>query len=289
MIQGDADDSYSDEDSQYEANRAMGFLTLVREARARRSAIPVPKRKESEALAHDALAAPTEQAEYDLLLHAVAVDPCNADALLHLKDHFELTLEEDLEATQGIAELAERRLGKKGFKACEGHFWSYLETRPYMQARAECADLLLESGQVDAALDAYAALLALNPADDQGNRFLLLATCLKHGRLDQAAALLESRPEDVAQNALFAWCRTLERLLAGDGAGAETALASARKVNGFCEAYILGHRQCPKDPQAFFQPGSRDEAAYYALTLREAWDPHTDAIKWLFAQPRPSR
>ena len=58
-------------------------------------------------------------------------------------------------------------LGPRGFKRCAGHFWGFLETRPYMRARAGLAGTLLKLGDVDGALSHYRDMLKLNPNDNQ--------------------------------------------------------------------------------------------------------------------------
>jgi hypothetical protein len=68
-------------------------------------------------------------------------------------------------------------LGPRGFKEYAGHFWGFLETRPYMRARAGLAGTLLKLGDVDGALAHYRDMLKLNPNDDQGIRYVL-AGCL---------------------------------------------------------------------------------------------------------------
>lgn len=141
----------------------------------------------------------------------------------------------------------------------------------------------------DLATAEWAALIALNPVDEQGIRYVLLPSYLRIGQAEQAASLLAQYADEVNANALLAWCRVLERLLQKDEPGAAAALAAARLANGFSEAFLLGHRQPPKDIPESYEPGTREEAGFFADILSEAWDPHTDALKWLFAQPKPRR
>ncbi len=265
---------------------ARAYLALVHRGLQQKRATPVVKRKESEAHYVDALEAATDEHAYELLVQAVDTDPGNAAALRELKDYFDLTLEEDLLATRGIVAIAEKRLGKKGFTDNAGHFWSFLETRPYMQARADLANLLYEADMTDEAIAEWEALLALNPNDDQGARHFLIATCLEYGHLDKARALFDRFPNEAGEGALFVWCGVLERLLLQDDAGAAAALAVARTVNGFAEAYLLGHRQLPKELPDAYTPGSREEASFYAPILCQTWSAHPAAVKWLEAQPK---
>jgi tetratricopeptide (TPR) repeat protein len=268
---------------------AKAFLALVQVGMTQKRATPVALRKRAEALHSDALDAPTDEEEYGLLVEAIRADPGSAAVLLELREYFDLTLEEDLEAMRGIVALAERRLGKKVFAENAGHFWNTLETRPYMCASGELAELLLESGRKDEAAAEWEALLALNTNDNQGFRYLLLPFYLERAQLDQADALFSAYPEEDKLVVTFAWCRVLEGLLRQDKARAVQALAVARGQNGFAEAYILGHRRLPKDFPEHYAPGTREEAESYAPELRSAWAAHPEALKWLGSQPKPRK
>ena len=289
MIMQETDHEEPTADQSQDAARAQAFLALVNRGLAQKRATPVAMRKRAEALHSDALDAATDEDEYGLLVDAVGADPGNAAVLLDLKEYFDFTLEEDLQVVRGIVEIAERRLGKKGLKEYAGHFWGFLETRPYMRARGALASLLVEAGRLDEAAAEWEALLALNPNDNQGFRYFLLPLSLERGRLDKAAELFRAYPGEDGLSVLFAWCRVLGGLLRKDEARASLALAAARKQNGFAEAYILGHRQIPKDLPERYAPGSREEAASYAPELFSAWSAHPEALKWLASQPKPRK
>lgn len=265
------------------------FLSLILDGLTQKRTTPVLKRKRAEALYFDALEAPTDEDEYRMLVEAAYLDPGNADVLLELKEFFDLSLEEDLKATSGIVAIAERRLGKKGFKNYAGLFWGVLETRPYMRARGELANLLVEAGRLDEAAAEWEALLALNPNDNQGFRYFLLPFALERARLDKADALFNAYPNEDKQSIIFCWCRVLECVLRKDEARASQALAIARARNGFAEAYILGHRQIAKETPERYAPGSREEADSYALELQSAWNAHPEALKWLARQPKAKK
>src|SRR3546814_19715015 len=65
---------------------------------------------------------------------------------------------------QGV-EAGERALGDE-FEGLSGHFWGFLQTRPYMRARAGLAITLWRLGDQQAAIDHYRAMLILNPNDN---------------------------------------------------------------------------------------------------------------------------
>ncbi len=70
---------------------------------------------------------------------------------------------------------------------------------------------LLQLGDVDAALEHFRAMLKLNPNDNQGIRYLLLAGLLRRNDLPGAKALLAAYGEEWSANwlytrALIAFC-----------------------------------------------------------------------------------
>ena len=105
-----------------------------------------------------------------LALKALALSPLCADAYVLLAEESAQSAEEALEYYRRGVEAGERALGPKGFKEYEGHFWGFLETRPYMRARAGLAATLNLLGDIRAAIAHYQDMLRLNPNDNQGIR-----------------------------------------------------------------------------------------------------------------------
>jgi len=103
-------------------------------------------------------------------------------------------------------EAGELALGPEGFQRYAGHFWGFLETRPYMRARAGLAGALLKLGDVDGALSHYRDMLKLNPSDNQGIRYVL-AGCLL--RQDNYGALRELLAAHEDGSAFWLYTRAL--------------------------------------------------------------------------------
>lgn len=261
-------------------------MTLIECGLKQKRAPAAAKRQASEDLYFEALEAENDEKEFLLLLDAAKIDPGNAAALLQFKSFFNLTLEEDILATRAIVAIAGKRLGKKVFKECAGHFWGFIETRPYMRARGDLASLLQEAGMVDEAIAEWEAILTLNPNDNQGFRYILLPLYMRRTQLDKADGLFNLFPEEDQWCVVFAWGRVLERLMRNDEPGAKKALAIAREQNGFAEAYIQGHRKLPKTLPDTYSQGSREEADCFAKELCDAWEPHQEQLRWLKAQPK---
>lgn len=191
--------------------------------------------------------------------------------------------EERVEMLRKVVDIGERNLGPKAFEEGKGCFWGLLETRPYMRARAQLALVLRDAGRWDEAIAEWEAMLELNPNDNQGMRYDLLAGRLRLGRLDAARGLL-ARYDECRYSTTFAWGKVLERFLSGDHEGATQALAVARKQNQHTEPFVTGQRKLPKSMPGGYSPGSEDEAICFAQGLRAAWECHPDSLRWLSEQ-----
>lgn len=239
---------------------------------------------ESQECYYDAMEARTEIEAYRLLSRALELDPGNTDAwLLMLSYQPPKSADEEIGTLRKIVAGAEERLGKNAFKDYAGHFWGFHETRPYMRARAALADALHRAGRIESSAIEVEAMLELNPGDNQGLRYRLLAFYLALGRMDDTRAIFSRYLDEFDFNTVFAWAKVLERFLSGELEEALQALAVAQKQNAFSKAYVLGHRKLPKNPPDSYAPGSKEEAACFAADLQAAWNAHPAAKKWLAA------
>jgi tetratricopeptide (TPR) repeat protein len=191
--------------------------------------------------------------------------------------------EAEIQALRNIVAAAAKSLGPKVFKQYAGHFWGFIETRPYMRARHRLAGTLRAAGRLEEAITECEAILALNPNDNQGVRYELLPDYLGLNRLEPARALLKKYNE-ARFSTVFGWCLVLERLLSDDPAAAQRALAVARKQNPHMQVYIKGHRDLPRQMPDSYAMGSKEEAICFAEVLRSAWARHPQALQWLAEQ-----
>jgi tetratricopeptide (TPR) repeat protein len=239
---------------------------------------------ESQECYYDAMEAQSEIEAYRLLSRALELDPGNTDAwLLMLSYYPPKSTDEEIGTLRKIVAGAEERLGKPAFTEFAGHFWGFHETRPYMRARAALADALHRAGRIESASAEVEAMLELNPGDNQGLRYRLLACHLALGKLGDARKLFDRYPDEFDYNTVFAWAKVLERFLAGNPEEAAHAVAAAQKQNPASQAYVLGHRKTPKNPPDSYSPGSKEEAMCFAADLHTAWNAHPAAKKWLAA------
>ncbi len=239
-------------------------------------------------LFYDAMDAATPKEKLELLQKVLTLDPGHTDTLLVMLRHRPLGRDDEIEVLHKIVQLAAKRLGPNAFEKYAEAFWGFHETRPYMRARSQLAGSLQEAGRIDETIVELEAMLELNPGDNQGVRYELLADYLVVSHLDGAARLL-AEYEECPWNTVFAWGGVLERWLASDIPGAQQALAVARKQNGHSEAYIKGHRRPPKHSPTSYSPGSKEEAQCFAAQLRMMWQAHPKALAWLGTQANKRR
>lgn len=210
---------------------------------------------------------------------ALEVSPDCADAYVLLAEHAESADDALALYAQGVA-AAERALGEKGFKEYAGHFWGFLETRPYMRAREGLASSLWQAGRREEAAKHYQEMLRLNPNDNQGVRYSL-ATLLLDLECDEDLRRLVSEYENDS-SAEWAYTKALLAFReAGESSQAGTLLKEATKVNEHVPAYLLGHKQLPQSLPPYITMGGEDEAMGYAVGNRRAWLNTPGAVSWL--------
>ncbi len=137
-------------------------------------------------------------------------------------------------------DAGEFALGPEGFEEYEGHFCGFLETRPYMRARHSLALALLELGEDEAAVEHIRAMLKLNPDDNQGIRYLLLGSLLRH---DDTAAVKELLAAyDDEWSAYWLYTRALVAFREGHAAEKQTArlVQDAWSANQHVPAILAG-------------------------------------------------
>jgi tetratricopeptide (TPR) repeat protein len=236
-----------------------------------------PKERAQE-LAYEAMDAGSRDEALRLTREALELDPDNVDALLTQLQHSGKDEEEQVTELRAIVAAGERSLGAEFIAEAKGRFWGMVETRPYMRARAELAELLRFLDRHDEAIAEYETILELNPNDNQGVRDQLLGLYLRTGRLDAARRLVEQFEDDVAAGML--WGAVLLHFLAGDRGKAIAAFRKARKRNRHFVPMVTGKRSLPQIGDAY-RLGSEEEAAYAITCLGPAAMEHPEVIRWM--------
>ena len=98
-------------------------------------------------LIYDAWETRTARQRIQLAKRALRISDLCADAHSLLAEDAAKTLVERREHYERALAAGEKALGPQTFKDSVGHFWSILDTRPYMRARAALADCLWQCGE----------------------------------------------------------------------------------------------------------------------------------------------
>ncbi len=188
---------------------------------------------------------------------------------------------------QAVA-AGERALGRAAFTDDVGHFWETIGTRPYMRARFGLAQRLEDLGQRDEAIGHYRELIRLNPADNQGVRYMLVTALFHGGRDAEAGALLDQYGDE--PTALWTYVRALHAFRnEGDTREARERLRQAVRANRHVPACLLGKKTWPGPLPASYGLGSREEAAITEDLLGDLWRSTPGADRWLAAHASASR
>lgn len=263
--------------------RLLQFASEGRIERVPMKLSAAERRSRAQEAVADAFAADDDEMAMAALMDALDFDPENVDALLLLVDRLAGELPDSVVLYDRVVRLAAEQLGQEVFRNDKGHFWLLLETRPYMRARHALArELLYEDRPLDA-IAHWQEMLVLNPGDNQGIRYFLLAAQLAEKRWREAGELLAAYPDEENITAPFAWGRVLERLLAADPEGATKALHIARRVNPYMETYLNGTKRVPRKCPSTYSSHTEDEAKVFAQDYAGAWKRHPAARKWLKA------
>jgi tetratricopeptide (TPR) repeat protein len=203
-----------------------------------------------------------------------------ADAYVILADEEAKTLPASLALYRKGVDAAKRALDPSIFAKSAGKFWDIMETRPYMRARLGLAECLWDLSKKAEALEHLRDLLRLNPADDQGVRYILVQCLLESGADEELGALLarygeDSTPEFRYTHALWSFRH------AGPGKDSDALLAKAIAANPHVPAYLLKRKKLPKDVPDSADPGSVEEAEAYASGAVDPWHRTLGALEWL--------
>jgi tetratricopeptide (TPR) repeat protein len=227
---------------------------------------------------YDAWERTTSRSRIALAHKALGISPLCADAYVLLAEETRSIKEARDYYAKGV-EAGELALGPD-FKQYAGHFWGFLETRPYMRARAGLASMLLKLGDIEGALSHYRDMLKLNPNDNQGIRYLL-AGCLLRQDNDSALKELLAAHED--GSAFWLYTRALVAFReSGDSDEQAAALVrDAWSANEHVPAILAGAKPPVISDDGYVTMGGPDEATYYVTECSPAWDRTQGAIAWL--------
>jgi len=218
----------------------------------------------------------TPRSRIALARKALGISPLCADAYVLLAEEAQ-SIEEARDLYAKGVEAGELALGPRGLKEYAGHFWGFLETRPYMRARAGLASALVQLGDVEGALAHYRDMLKLNPNDTQGIRYVL-AGCLL--RQDNYSALKELLAAHKDGSAFWLYTRALVAFRES-GKQAAALVKNAWSANEHVPAILAGTKPAVSSDDGYITMGGPDEATYYVTECGAAWHRTPGAVAWL--------
>ncbi len=235
-------------------------------------------------LVYEAWEASTRQQRVKLAKQALKISELCADAWLVLAEETagNTAVQRDyLEKAVAAGQAAiHQTVGPHAFEQEAGHFWSILETRPYMRARVALAESLWDSNERQQAVAHWQDLLRLCPNDNLGIRYILGSKLLELDQLAEARDLLEAYDEPDSAEWSYSFA-LLQFKLAGASQSAAKALAAAINTNPHVPDYLLGVRRLPETPPPYYELGSDGEAVIYLLSGFNAWRSTTGALEWI--------
>jgi tetratricopeptide (TPR) repeat protein len=212
-------------------------------------------------------------------ISALAICPLCADA------YSVLAAEADTHArarelfSLGI-EAAELALGPENMARYRGRFWFYLDSRPYLRARFGLATRLVALGDDVGAIAHFKAMLDLNPGDNQGVRYRLLAALLRRNDDDGVASLLETIDEE--GSLAWVYTRALMAFRKYGGDRPEVAELGQRALAANPHVPVLLVSSLPLSrPHLHSAMGGPEDAADFVLHYGGAWRATPGAVAWI--------
>lgn len=241
--------------------------------------------RQAQELMYDAWETDKKSQRISLAKKALSIFPDCADAYNLLAEEDAKYLEEVMQYYKKGMEAGRRALGEKTFKEVKGHFWGFLETRPYMRSCAGFMHCLWETGEHDAAIDHAREMLKLNPNDNQGIRYILITYLAELKRYDELEKFMNRR--DYRDDAAAEWLYTrvlLSFVKNGDDEISRRELAEALQMNVHVPKYLTGKKPIPRILPDSITMGGEDEAYCYAAANINVWKKTPGALIWLKAQ-----
>ena len=173
-----------------------------------------------------------------------------------------------------------RNVGEEFFKENEGNFWAIPETRTFMGCLFEQTLLFWQNDEKAKAIDQLKYILKLNPRDDQGVRYVLLAYLLELDMLEDAQSLMMSYGDDYST--YWSFCELLLDIKKHeDSAIIEMEFGMCVECNEYVVPYLIGDEKIPSDAVGSYDDGDRNEAIFYVQSAGDAWFNDKNALNTL--------
>ena len=271
----DKDFESVDEINQFLAEQFMGG-----------SGMPIPQSEpesdleHAQALIYEAHEARSKSKALKLVRDALSISPDCVDGYVLLAELNAKTLAEAWALYEAGVRAGERVLGDE-FEELKGHFWGFIETRPYMRARLGLAITLWQLDRLHDAAEHMAAMLELNPNDNQGVRQMYIVLLIELDDTKRIEKLFKQYPDD--WSAAWKYTRAIYMFRKhGAGKKADAVLREAIEYNPYVPPYILGKKKLPSAMKSpYYSPGDENEAVDYLVDGLNTWKITEGATDWL--------
>ena len=212
-----------------------------------------------------------------LIRKAIKKSPLCADAYSFYCEISEEPPESKIGTLETALYAASVALGED-FQEFAGNFWGFVETRPYMRAKAALADALWESGNFYPAMSHCHEMLKLNPNDNQGIRHLLANYYLELEMVDDLSVLLDDYSGDMRPFLQYTRALLAYRQSSPD---ADDIAKAAIRSNKHIPSLLSKCKLQPKSNSGYITLGEMDEAIDYINHNIKPWIRTPNAIEWI--------
>lgn len=162
----------------------------------------------------------------------------------------------------------------------DGEFWGVALTRPFMRATFALGYARWQQAEREDARSHFEHLMELNPRDNQGVRYPLVAIYLELDDERKARRLMD----DFFKDPLCHWSynRALWQFRRrGDHPNSRKHLDNAQSENPSVIPLLLGEERVDSWEYDMVAPGEETEALEYVQLYKNAWEMVPDALAWL--------
>ena len=218
---------------------------------------PKGNKERAQALCFEAYEAKSEKERIQLTKKAALLDPKNTDVQLLLAEQETDDLQKEIHFLQSV---------NTGYRQFDNSFedgaWAYVLNRPLLRALFSYGAWLMKKGKLDKAIEQFQDLLAMNPKDHQGVKWLLVSAYLHAGKLQEAKKMLVNQDDDSHHKTLIHY---FDATILKMGGGASTKVKDHFQTGQSLNPHVAKLMKEGHDPGVFprnlmLQDGNGDEA-----------------------------
>ena len=225
---------------------------------------PEGENEQAQVFVYDAYDAKNDEDRYEFAKKAAKLHPENVDVHLLAAE----IAETDQEAERHFALAIE--FGKEQFEEVEESPWGLVTNRPYMRALFAYGVWLFEKERFVNAGSIFNELLKLNLNDNQGARYLAIASFIHGEKLGRALEVLENYKEGSESDAVYLFLNWYyEADNQGESEDSGWMFDEADAANPFVEAIMDNNLPRHAYPRSLdLTPGGAEEAMFIWGLLR---------------------